>query len=138
MAHYLVVDDEESARNLLGTILTRLGHSVAFAATGSRAMASFEAERPDVVILDLRLSDENGITILEHIRTKDRAVPVIIWTGAGSDMEKQRARALNVTDFLQKGFSLHELNQAFTRAVKEASQPIPLAHNTRVYSGACT
>jgi CheY-like chemotaxis protein len=127
MSHVLVVDDEELVRNLLGTVLRRLGHSVAFASDGNDAVAAFQTERPHVAILDLRLPGMDGIAVLERVRAFNGDVPVIFLTGLGSEEDERRARSLGVTAFLKKEFSLHKLSQALTQALNESGQPVQTA-----------
>ncbi|MGQ0812334.1 MAG: response regulator [Nitrospiraceae bacterium] len=118
MAKILVVDDEEGVRDLLETVLTRKGHHVLQAGTGQRGLTLFRQERPEVTILDLKLPDITGLTVLKAIRTVDRRARVMILTGAGTDTDEVEARALHVTEFLQKGFSLHVLGEALRRVLK--------------------
>lgn len=120
MARILVVDDEPSIRDLLDTILRRRGHEVLLADQGQKALERFQRERPHVVILDLYMPGMPGIDVLKQIRTIDAQTPVIILTGAGTEAMAQEARTLGVTDFLQKGFSLHALGSALDRALNQA------------------
>ncbi len=121
MARILVVDDEQSIRDLLDTILRRRGHDVLLADQGQKALELFQRERPHVVILDLHMPGMNGIAALNQFRTIDAQTPVIILTGVGTEAMEQQARTLGVTDFLQKGFSLHALGSALDRALKQAN-----------------
>lgn len=121
MARILVVDDEQSIRDLLDTILRRRGHDVLLADQGQKALELFQRERPHVVILDLHMPGMNGIAALTQFRTIDAQTPVIILTGVGTEAMEQQARTLGVTDFLQKGFSLHALGSALDRALKQAN-----------------
>jgi two-component system C4-dicarboxylate transport response regulator DctD len=73
------------------------------------------------VILDLHMPGMNGIAALKQFRTIDAQTPVIILTGVGTEAMEQQARTLGVTDFLQKGFSLHALGSALDRALKQAT-----------------
>lgn len=119
MARILVVDDEPMVLDLLQKALTRKGHEVIKADGGRKAIQLFRQDHPDLTILDLNLPDINGIDVLREIRSVDPHTPVIILTGAGTeDLEKQ-ARALGATDFLKKGFSLHELGAALKRVLKQ-------------------
>src|SRR2546423_13660120 len=123
MARILVVDDELMMLSLLRTILIRLGHEVFMASAGQEAIAKFQTDRPQITILDMNLPDLNGIEVLQQVRGVDPKAPVIILTGAGTEAMEQQARALGVTDFLQKGFSLHGLGEALRRATKQQIQP---------------
>ena len=125
MARILVVDDEPMMRDLLQITLTRKGHEVLSADGGRKAIQRFRHEHPDLTILDLNLPDINGIDVLREIRSVDPHATVIILTGAGREDLEQEARALGVTDFLQKGFSLHELGAALNRVLKQPGQADP-------------
>jgi CheY-like chemotaxis protein len=135
MAHILVVDDEELVRNLLGTVLRRLGHSVAFASSGEEAVAAFRLEQPHVAILDLRLPGMDGIAVLEQVRSTNTDVPIIFLTGLGAEEDERRARSLGVTAFLKKEFSLHKLSEALRVALKESGRRPPITRPTAPFLG---
>lgn len=119
MAKVLVVDDESNIRDLLATVLCRKGHEVLLADCGTKALEVYHREQPQVAILDLAMPGMSGMAVLQQLRALDFDLPVIILTGVGSDASERRARELGVTDFLQKGFSLHQLGQALARALKQ-------------------
>ncbi|TKS63768.1 MAG: response regulator [Nitrospira sp.] len=112
MATILAVDDDEKIRELLHVMLRRKGHHVVTANNGQQGIELFRRERPHVTILDFEMPDMDGLAVLRAIRAVDSQASVIMLTGAGSDERKQQARALGVTEFLAKGFSLHELGAA--------------------------
>ena len=112
MATILAVDDDEKIRELLHVMLRRKGHHVVTANNGQQGIELFRRERPQVTILDVEMPDMDGLAVLRAIRAVDSQASVIMLTGAGSDERKQQARALGVTEFLAKGFSLHELGAA--------------------------
>lgn len=119
----LVIDDDQRIRDLLDTVLQRKGHEVVLAETGSQGVERFRRERPAVTILDLDLPDLNGLAVLKQIRAIDLQAPVIILTGVGTKAEEQQARALGVTDFLEKGFSLHALGGAMNQVLSHVGGP---------------
>ena len=80
-ARVLVVDDEESIRDLMRRTLEPAGYDVTCAATGDEALECMRREAPDVVLLDLRLPGMSGPTVLKHIRMSFGSLPVIIVTG---------------------------------------------------------
>ncbi len=119
MARILVVDDEETIRDLLHTVLRRLGHEVLLADRGQQGIEVFRRERPQITILDLSMPDLNGIAVLKEVRTVDPQASVIILTGTGTEALERQARELGVSDFLAKGFSLHALGQALKRVLSQ-------------------
>ena len=124
MANILAVDDDEKIRDLLSTLLRRKGHHVLTASHGQKGIDVFRRERPDVTILDFEMPDMDGLVVLRQIREIDPHAPVIMLTGAGTDVLEKQARELGVTDFLAKGFSLHELGAALNQILQRPNQEI--------------
>ena len=116
----LVVDDEDNIRTLVQTMLKREGRHLALAARGKDAIAVFQKERPHLTILDIDMPDIDGITVLRQIRTIDPQAKVIVFTGVDSPEVERQARALGVTDFLQKGLPLPPLAELQSRGSKSA------------------
>jgi len=119
MAKILVIDDEPSMLDLLNTVLRRKGHEVILAERGRKGVQLFQQEHPHVTILDLKMPDMDGLAVLREIQTLDPHAPVIILTGFGTEEREREARELGVTEFLQKGFSLHNLGAALDRVLKQ-------------------
>ncbi len=123
MAKILVIDDEQGIRNLLDTLLRRKGYDVVLAESGSKGLELFRRERPDVIVLDLIMPEMTGLAVLRQIRSLDSKKPVIVLTGAGTAEAEQQIRALGVTEYVEKEFSLHRLGDALNRLL---SNPEPL------------
>ncbi|ALA59659.1 response regulator [Nitrospira moscoviensis] len=126
MATILAVDDDAKIRGLLATLLARKGHHVLTANHGQQGIDLFRRERPQATILDFEMPEMDGLAVLKEIRAIDPLAPVIMLTGAGTEEREARARALGVTDFLAKGFSLHELGAALKKVLpsSEPNQPL--------------
>jgi CheY-like chemotaxis protein len=118
MQKILVIDDEPGIRYLLATLLGRKGYEVILAASGQKGLDLFRREHPDAVVLDLKMPEMNGVTVLKHIRNTDQKVPVIVLTGAGTPETEQEVYALGATEFVEKEFSLHHLGDALKRLLK--------------------
>ena len=118
MAKILVIDDEEGIRNLLDTLLRRKGYDVVLAASGPTGLELFRRERPDVVVLDLKMPGMDGLTVLQQVHSLNPKQPVIVLTGAGTPEREQQVRALGVTEFVEKEFSLHRLGDALKRLLQ--------------------
>ena len=123
MARILVVDDEESIRNLLDTVLTRKGHEVLLADGGRNGIDLFRKHCPTLTILDLHMPDLTGIDVLQAIRAQNEQALVIILTGYATEEAVAMARVLGVTEVLKKEFSLHELWAAIKRAIGDTPPP---------------
>jgi DNA-binding response OmpR family regulator len=115
MAVILVIDDEQGIREFLDTFLRRKGYDVLLAASGREGLKVFRRERPDVVVLDLNMPGIDGLTVLQEIRNLNPSQPVIILTEAGTAEEEQQVRALGVTEYVVKEFSLHLLGDSLNR-----------------------
>ena len=119
MANILVVDDDDKIRELLSTLLRRKGHHVLTADHGQKGIDVFRRERPHVTILDFEMPDIDGLEVLRQIRAIDPHAPVIMLTGVATEAREKQARELGVTDFLAKGFSLHELGATLDQVLKQ-------------------
>lgn len=117
MAKILVIDDELSIRSLLDTLLGRKGYDVVLAESGQKGLALLCREHPDVVVLDLKMPEMDGIAVLQQIRNLNPSQPVIVLRGGGTAEMEQQVRTLGVTEFVAKGFSLHLLGDALKRVL---------------------
>jgi two-component system OmpR family response regulator len=128
MAKVLVIDDEQGIRDLLDTLLRRKGYDVIVAESGQKGLECFRRERPDVIVLDLKMPGMDGLTVLRQIHSLDPKTPVIILTGAGTAEMEQQVRALGVTEYVEKEFSLHLLGDALKRLLKTPDPTAQGAH----------
>lgn len=124
MAKVLIVDDAPMIRALLETALTQVGHEVAVAGNGREALERFEQVQPQVCIIDLRLPDFDGVTVIRKIRHLDPSACVIVLTGAGDSTLADQARALGVSDFLVKGQGLDEILATVNRRIEGLAQAL--------------
>src|SRR6478672_5874081 len=90
MAKILVIDDEQGIRNLLDTLLRRKGYDVLLAESGRKGLELFRREHPDVIVLDLKMPEMDGIEVLEQVCSLNPDQHVIILTGAGTPEMEQR------------------------------------------------
>lgn len=112
MAHrVLVIDDEPDITALVAYHLAKAGYRVSTAATGTEALKAAQAERPDLVVLDLMLPGLSGYDVLEELRRKaeTRDVGVIVLTAKREEPDRVRGLALGADDYLVKPFSPQEL-----------------------------
>ncbi|MEO8511832.1 MAG: response regulator transcription factor [Chloroflexota bacterium] len=107
-ARILVVEDEPQLRGILRLYLEREGHEVTEAGDGQAALAAFDAQRCDLVILDLMLPGMQGETVLEALRDAGN-VPVLITSARRSDAERIAGLRAGADDYLAKPFNPHEL-----------------------------
>lgn len=89
----------------------------AFAASGSEALAQLSRFGPDVVVLDMRLPDTDGIEVLRRIRTSHPAIPVVITTAYSSVEPLVDVLGIGHSGYLVKPFDLSDLGAAIDAAV---------------------
>jgi len=120
-ARILVVEDEPQLRGLLRLYLERDGHRVTDVGDGRSALAAFDADGADLVILDLMLPGMQGEVVLEALRDAGD-VPVLITSAKRSDAERIAGLRAGADDYLAKPFNPHELT-ARVAAILRRSRP---------------
>jgi DNA-binding NtrC family response regulator len=105
----LIVEDDKDMSDLLAGVVSGLGYETMKAESGSQAVHIASGIRLDLVILDLKLPDCNGIRVLEQLKAIDQSMQVIILTGFGSQEAVRSAMEIGAFDFLTKPFEVHEL-----------------------------
>jgi DNA-binding response OmpR family regulator len=124
----LVVDDDMELLGLIGFALRQAGYLAISANDGSTALAAFEREQPDLVILDVNLPDTNGFEICRQIRSESRT-PIMMLTVRSGEEDQVRGLDGGADDYLTKPFSPRTL-LARVRALlrrAEIDRPAPLA-----------
>ena len=115
----LLVDDEEGFVNVLTKRLAKRGIQVTVALSGAKSIALLSENEFDVVVLDLKMRDFDGIAVLKIIKTKYPDTEVIMLTGHGSEDSAKEGIAAGAFDYLTKPCDLEELVQKITEAVVE-------------------
>ena len=108
MTRIMVVEDEESFSDALSFMLRKEGFAVSVATTGPDALAQFDREPADLVLLDLMLPGMSGTDVCRTIRAKSR-VPIIMVTAKDSEIDKVLGLELGADDYVTKPFSSREL-----------------------------
>ena len=120
----LVADDEPSIREILSIQLARMGFEVVTAEDGLEAVAAYEAQRPDLVLLDVMMPRLNGLNACQQIRTLEkksgRRVPILFLTARDSTHDKTSAALSGGDEFISKPVSLQELRERVEAALKKA------------------
>ena len=118
----LIVDDEPMVREVLERYLTRSGFIAESAGDGNAAIAAFDAERPDLVVLDLMLPKLDGFGVFRSIRAR-AATPVIMLTARGDETERVAGLELGADDYVAKPFSPREVVARVQAVLRRQSQP---------------
>ena len=111
----LLIEDDEHVAQVLAEAFASQGHATAIRYTGEEGLAYLTRERPDAVVLDVRLPRLNGVALLRQIRATDPALPVIIMTGLATPGEIAEVRRLGVTEIIEKPDILRHFSEALAR-----------------------
>lgn len=104
----LVVEDDEDTAEVVCTLLQDAGYTTQSVDRGETALDEIAAVSPDLVLLDLRLPDMNGLDILRTVRSHS-FLPMIVLSGAGTDRDRVHALEAGADDYMAKPFSPEEL-----------------------------
>lgn len=109
MPKLLIIDDEKENASYLEGFFKKRGCQVTLTFTGEDGLASFEKAIPDVVLLDLKLPGINGLEVLKRIRQKNKATPVVIFTGYGDEAIRKQAEELGANSYIERPFNMPQL-----------------------------
>ena len=127
MTRILVVEDEESFSDPLSFLLRKEGFEVAIAATGPEALASFDRNGADLVLLDLMLPGLSGTEVCRALRARS-TVPVIMLTAKDGEVDKVVGLELGADDYVTKPYSPRELVARIRAVLRRGTEPelVPL------------
>jgi two-component system OmpR family response regulator len=120
-AHILVVDDDPHIREVMRFALTKAGYRVSEAANGSAAYAMLTADVPALVVLDIIMPEDDGLTLCRKIRAESR-LPIIFVSSRDDELDRVLGLELGADDYLTKPFSPREL-AARVAAVLRRTEP---------------
>jgi DNA-binding response OmpR family regulator len=120
MAKILIVDDEEHIRYLYSEELSEAGYEVITADSGNRLLEKIEEEKPDLVVLDIKMVDYNGLDLLQDIRNKFYNLPVVLCTAY--DTFKEDMKSIAADFYVIKSFDLTELKTKIAMALEASGE----------------
>jgi two-component system phosphate regulon response regulator OmpR len=124
-AHLLVVDDDARLRALLQRYLTEEGFRVTAAADAASARRALAAMTFDLVVLDVMMPGESGLTLTESLRAEGNAVPILMLTARGAPEDRIAGFEHGVDDYLAKPFDPRELVLRIRTILRRAAPPAP-------------
>jgi len=130
MRKILIVDDEESTRELLSLSLQSDGYPVVCAEDGYKALEIYRKEEPEIVLTDIKMPGMDGIELLRRLKSLNPEVEVIVITGHGQMDLAIQALQLEASDFINKPIS----DQALSVALRRAEQRIWMREKLRDYT----
>jgi len=128
----LIVDDDKLIREQLRKELKREFFEVFLAADGQTALEVFNREGIDIVILDVKLPDIDGLEILKEIKEKRPDCEVIVITGLGSQEIAIKSLRMGAIDYIEKPIEMDELSAALGRAQEKLAEKEELSYRNRL------
>ena len=107
----LVVEDQEDNRQILRDLLNSVGYQILEAEDGARGVAAAEAERPDLILMDIQLPGLDGYEATRRIKNEPalRAIPVIVVTSYALSGDEDKARAAGCDAYIAKPYNTNRL-----------------------------
>ena len=127
--HIAVVDDEAAARDMVGDYLRMHGFLVSLCDGGASLRAEIARQRPDLIVLDLNMPEEDGLSVIRDIK-QTLNIPIIMLTATASSIDRVVGLELGADDYLAKPCELREL-LARIRSVLRRSAPPPVTPAAR-------
>lgn len=118
----LLVEDDPETRSLVARFLRGHGHDVTEAGDAATATAAWAARRPDLVLLDLGLPDQDGLAVIRHIR-REAATPIVILSARDREADKVAALDHGADDYVTKPFGMAELRARIDAVMRRAAGP---------------
>lgn len=123
--HVLIVDDDRAIRELIADYLEKNGMRVSLAANGREMRNVLDDGAPDLIVLDLMMPGEDGLTLCRDLRAgKFRTVPVLMLTARGEETDRIIGLEMGADDYLAKPFAVREL-LARIRSVLRRARMLP-------------
>jgi len=141
--HIVIVDDERPAREMVGDYLRMHGFSVSLCDGGASLRKSIAQQVPDLIVLDLNMPEEDGLSIIRDLKQRTR-VPIIMLTATASAIDRVVGLELGADDYLAKPCELRELLARIRSVLRRSSlgqqptapaRPPPAADRARVRFG---
>lgn len=117
----LIVDDDSTHRRMLETVLGADGYATVGAADGRQAVARVQAERYDLVLMDIRMTGMDGMTALDQIQQLDPELPIVMMTAFSSISTAVEAMKAGAYDYLTKPLDTDELKMLVAKALRHHS-----------------
>jgi two-component system KDP operon response regulator KdpE len=121
-AHLLLVEDDAVARAAVAQNLAGHGYAVAEAEDAASAMRSWDAARPDVIVLDLGLPDLDGIAVIRRVR-REAATPILVLSARGREADKIEALEAGADDYVTKPYGIGEVRARIAALLRRVGGP---------------
>ncbi|HKF90269.1 MAG TPA: response regulator transcription factor [Acidimicrobiia bacterium] len=119
----LVVEDDPTVAEVVTRYLEREGFAVESVGDGNEALASADAQLPDLVVLDIMLPGLDGLEVCRRLRSR-APIPVVMLTARGSEEDRVLGLELGADDYVSKPFSPRELTARVKAVLRRAGSPL--------------
>ncbi len=109
MTDILIADDEAEPRDSVVEMLEDEGYAVRVAKDGGEALALYAAQRPDLLLLDVKMPVKTGWDVCREVRRADKSLPIILLTSFGEEDDKVRGLTIGADDYIVKDCGAREL-----------------------------
>lgn len=130
----LIVDDEQSIRTLLNYNLKQANFTTVLAEDGQEAIELVEAEKPDLILLDLMLPKIDGIDVCKTLRTKGFNTPIIMLTAKSDEFDKVLGLEIGADDYMTKPFSPREVVARIKAVLRRSNNQVKEEVDSEVLS----
>ncbi|MDX1657398.1 MAG: response regulator transcription factor [Nitriliruptorales bacterium] len=121
----LVVDDEAMVREVVSRYLTDAGYEVETLSDGDSARRTLASSPPDLVVLDVMLPGQDGLSLLRQLRSRSVDVPVILLTARSDEVDRIQGLDIGADDYVVKPFSPRELVARVRSVLRRTGDPTP-------------
>jgi two-component system KDP operon response regulator KdpE len=125
-AHVLLVEDDAATSDAVATNLRAHGYRVVAAGDVAGALRAWDAERPDLILLDLGLPDLDGTAVVRHVR-RDATTPILILSARADERDKVACLEAGADDYVTKPFGMDELRARIGALLRRAGGPAAAA-----------
>lgn len=115
----LVVDDQKGVRRLLEELFKKEGYEVNVAVDGRDSIEKVKANTPDIVLMDMKMPNMNGLEASEEIIKYDRNIPIIMMTAYGEIEIVQKALEVGVKKYITKPFDIIDLRNLVREVLEQ-------------------
>jgi len=123
----LIADDEPDVVKILGMRLRANGFQIITAHDGAMAIALAQREKPDLIVLDIKMSGKNGYTVFQDLResVSARSIPIVFFSALPSEQAQEKATQLGADGFVSKSADPDEILTKITEILEQSqSRPV--------------
>ena len=126
------VEDDDNIRKLVCYALSREGYEIVGFTIPSEFYTEYHKQKPDLILLDIMLPEEDGLSILKRIRITDENMPIIMLTAKDSEFDKVTGLDLGADDYIAKPFGMTELVSRVRAVLRRSKRNISVEKTYRI------